>query len=87
LVKPDTLGAILTRHTAAALCLANRHPGVRAVLATDIPAAAAAVAAVGANLLVLDPTAGTFFQMKQILSDFCRGGVRDCPEVLKKRLG
>jgi hypothetical protein len=86
-VKPDTLGALVTRHTAAGLCLANRHPGVRAVLGTDGPSSAAAVAAVGANVLVVNPRASTAFQLKQILGEFCRGGVRPCPEVLKKRLG
>jgi hypothetical protein len=78
---------VLTRHTAAALCLANRHPGVRAVRATDIPSTAATAAAVGANLLVANPAECTFFQLKQMLSEFCRGGVRECPEVFKERLG
>jgi hypothetical protein len=86
-VRPDTLGSLLTPHVAAALCLANRHPGVRAVHASDIPTTAAAIAAVGANLLVVDPAGTTFFQMKQMLAEFCRGGVRECPEVFKKRLG
>lgn len=66
LAKPDTLGLLWTRYTAPGLCLANRHPGVRAVLGTDVPATGAAVAAVGANLLVLDPVTGTAFQQKQI---------------------
>lgn len=85
-VKPDTLGALVTRHTAVGLCLANRHPGVRAVLGTDGPSAATAVAAVGANVLVVNPRSSTAFQLKQMLGEFCRGGVRPCPEVLKKRL-
>ncbi len=80
LTKPDTLGVLWTRHTAAGLCLANRHPGVRAVLATDMTATAAAVAAVGANLLVLDPGGQPEYQQKQVLGEFGRGGVRTCPE-------
>ena len=47
--RPDTLGVLLTRHTAAGLCLANRLGGVRAVAGVDAPAVAAAAAAVGAN--------------------------------------
>ena len=43
-------------------------------------------AAVGANLLVVDPRAGTFFQLKQMITEFCRGGVRPCPAVFRKRL-
>jgi hypothetical protein len=86
-VKPGTLGALVTRHTAAGLCLANRHPGVRAVLGSDAPSATAAVAAVGANVLVVNPRAATAFQLRKMLGEFCRGGIRDCPEALKKRLG
>ena len=86
-VKPATLGLLWTGHAAAGLCLANRHPGVRAVLATDVPGTIAAMAALGANVLVLSPASGTAFQQKQIVSDFCRGGVRVCPEALRPRLG
>jgi len=86
-VAQGQLGLLWTRHTAAGLCLANRHAGVRAVLAAGVPATAAAVAAVGANVLVVDPTVGTAYEKKQILRDFCRGGIRPCPEALKERLG
>jgi hypothetical protein len=86
LAKPNTLGLLLTRHTAAGLCLANRHQAVRAVAGADAPAVAAATAAIGANLLVADPKAGTFFQLKQMITEFCRGGVRACPEVFQARL-
>ena len=80
LAKPDTLAVLLTRHTAAGLCLANRHRGVRAVARLD------AVSEVGANLLVLDPGTRAVFQLKQTIGEFCRGGRRPCPEVLKERL-
>ena len=83
----QSLGLLWTRHTAVGLCLANRHAGVRAVLATNVSATAAAVSAVGANLLVVDPTVGTAYEKKQILRDFCLGGIRQCPEALKERLG
>lgn len=82
----DTLGVLLTRYAPAGLCLANRLPGVRAIGGIDAPAVAAASAAVGANLLVVDPRAGTFFQLKQAITEFARGGVRPCPEVFRQRL-
>ena len=85
--RPDTLGALLTRHTAAGLCLANRLAGVRAVLGLDAPKAAAAVQAVGANLLVADPGGGSLFWLKRMLETFCAGGVRECPEVFRAKLG
>jgi hypothetical protein len=84
--RPDTLGVLLTPHTAAGLCLANRLRGVRAVTGGDAPAVAAAAAAVGANCLVVDPQAGTFFQLKQMAAEFCRGRVRPCPAVFRARL-
>ena len=62
--KPDTLGVLVTPHAAAGLCLANRLSGVRAVAGVDAPAVAAASAAVGANLLVVDPRAGTFLPIE-----------------------
>lgn len=83
---PDTLGLLLARETAAALCLANRHRGVRAVSATDAPAVSAAKATVGANLLVINPAAITFHQLKQLVTEFCSGGARDCPEVFREQL-
>ncbi len=82
----NTLGVLLTEHTAAGLCLANRRRGLRAVSGLDAPAVATAAAAVGANLLVLNPSAASFFQVKQIVTEFCRGGVRRCPEVFRQAL-
>lgn len=87
MAEPDTLGLLLTRETAAGLCLANRLRGIRAVSGTDAGAVSAAVASVGANLLVVDPAAGSPFQLKQMVTEFCRGGARQCPEVLRERLG
>ena len=85
-VQPDTLGLLLTGHPAAGLCLANRHRGVRAVTGSDASAVSAASADVGANVLVLDPAAGSLFQLKQIVAGFCRGGARPCPEVFREQL-
>ena len=82
----QALGLLWTRHTAAGLCLANRHPGVRAVLAAGVSATAAAVSAVGANVLVVDPAVGTAYEKRHILRDFCLGGIRHCPDALKERL-
>ncbi|MCE5268256.1 MAG: hypothetical protein LLG00_10265 [Planctomycetaceae bacterium] len=86
LKTPDTLAVLLSRHTAAGVCLANRQPGVRAISGVDAPSVAAAAAAVGANLLAVDPRAVNFFQLKQMIAEFGRGGVRPCPEVFKKKL-
>ena len=81
ILQPETLGVLLTRHVVAGLCLANRHSGVRA--AADV----SAIAAIGANLLIVDPRELIFFRLKQIITDFGRGGVRACPKSLSERLG
>jgi len=84
--RPDTLGMLLTQHVAAGLCLANRLRGVRAVTGVEAPTVTAATAAVGANLLVVDPLAGSFFPLKQMVTEFCRGGARPCPNIFRARL-
>jgi len=80
-LKPGTLGLLLAGRAAAGLCLANRQPGVRAVSRVED------AGGVGANLLVLEPSARGVFQLKQAVVEFCRGGVRPCPEVFRERLG
>ena len=87
LAKPGTLGLVVSTYPAIALCLANRHQGVRAVWGIDAPQAAADAASVGANLLVVDPKISGVFQMKQMIVQFCRAGPRECPERLRERLG
>jgi len=82
----NTLGLLITRHVAAALCLANRHAGVRAITATDAKSVARNAAAVGANLLLLDPEGGNTFRLRQAAAEFCRGGVQECPENLREKL-
>ena len=82
-VAARSLGVLWTRHTAVAMCLANRNGSLRAVQAAGVPATAKAVAAVGANVLVVDPAAGTMYERKQALREFCLGGIRECPEDLK----
>jgi len=86
-VTGRSLGVLWTRHTAVGLCLANRHGGVRAVLASNVRATSAAIDAVGANVLVIDPSVGTTYEKKQVLREFCLGGMRECPEALKPALG
>jgi hypothetical protein len=84
--KADRLGLILTPYEAETLCLANQLPGVRAVAGREPVQVAADVAAVGANVLVVNPKKTGPYAIRQILTEYCRGGVRACPEVFKGRL-
>ncbi len=86
LAKSNTLGVLLTPHTAAAMCLTNRSPGLRAVLISNANRVEADTSAVGANLLVIDPQSVVFFQVSRIVGEYCRGGIRPCPEIFRKRL-
>jgi hypothetical protein len=85
LAKGDALGLLLTPHTAAAMCLANRLAGVRAVLGCNNNKEAD-LRAVGANLLVADPQSISLFKLVKMAGDYYRGGIRPCPEVFRKRL-
>ncbi|MGO8752611.1 MAG: hypothetical protein ACLQNE_42265 [Thermoguttaceae bacterium] len=87
LAAGKTLAVLLSRHTSAAVCLANRHAGVRAILGTRADAVDADAAAVGANLLVVDPMAQGFFATRQMAIRFLREGPRECPEVFREKLG
>ena len=82
----EGLGLLITGQPQAAVCLANRCAGVRAVAATDRGAVAAAIAAVGVNFLVVDPAGRSSFELQQIVSEFVRGGPRTCPTALAARL-
>ena len=86
LTETETLGLLLSEHVAAGLSLANRHGNVRAVTAGDLSGMVTAAESVGANLLVLDPKKHGLAQLKRIISEYCRGGQRACPDVLRGRL-
>ena len=81
-----TLGVLLTGHAAAALCLANRLAGVRAVRAATVEGVSADAEAVGANLLVVDPAAQGSFPTRQMVLRFLRTGPWECPQVFRQRL-
>jgi len=85
--RPNTAGVVLSEHPAVALCLANRHRGVRAIWGIDADAVDVEAAAVGANLMVVNPEAARVFQFARMVHRFCRGGPRACPKDLRDRLG
>ena len=86
LAAGDCSGIMLTSYPAIALCLANRHPRVRAILASDASRTAADAASVGANLLILEPRRTPSGAIGEIAASFCSQGPGQCPEELKGRL-
>ncbi len=86
LAQEKTVGLLVTDDTAAGLCLANRLPGVRAVLGVSLATIAAEASSVGANLLVASPAVLGPTQLKQMAVQFCRQASHECPDVFRKRL-
>lgn len=79
-------GVIVTEEPAAALILANRNFGIRAILATSPREVQAAAAAIGANGLVVDPRGRGRFELISIVRAFAAAGWRNPPEALRKAL-
>ena len=77
---------LLTDQTAAALCLANRQPGIRAILATGVDVVCRDTEAVGANLLVVSPRGLSAYQVGCMAREFCHQGVLPCPEEYREWL-
>lgn len=85
--KGSTLAVLATTYVPAALCLANRLAGVRAVWGIDARTVAADTAAVGANLLVVNPASTGLFQLRQLVTRFYREPKHESPKVFRERLG
>jgi ribose 5-phosphate isomerase RpiB len=61
-------------------CVANKLPGVRAAAVCDVFQAARATLTLAANLLAVEMPGRTFYEIKQILTEFCRRDHVTCPE-------
>jgi hypothetical protein len=82
-----TVGVLVTRKSAAALCLANRKPGVRAILGVQGDALQRDAEQVGANVLIVDPRGQGLFAIRRMVRRFASVEARNCPEVFRKQLG
>ncbi|MDH3718762.1 MAG: hypothetical protein OES79_11640 [Planctomycetota bacterium] len=85
-IRQQALGVLLTEQPAAALCVANRRAGIRAVQAEDVPSMRCAVAAVGANLLAVNPRGLSSASLIRVMQEFVAGGPYACPEGLRSDL-
>jgi hypothetical protein len=77
---------LVTEQVATALCLANRNRFVRAAIGNSTSAVDAAVAEIGPNLLVIDPTGRSVFDVKQTIRHWLRHGQPKCPAGLATQL-
>lgn len=78
-----SLGVLVTEQTHAALCLANRHAGVRAAWGGCVKGVEKAKQAIGANVLVVSPKGKSTAELEQMLQAFVRAGVPACPAILQ----
>jgi ribose 5-phosphate isomerase RpiB len=80
------LGVILTGSVAAALCVANRHRGIRAAAASNRGELENAIREIGANVLVIDITRRSTLEVERMVSAFVATPQRECPAGLKSIL-
>ncbi len=86
-LQGEQIGLLITAQTAAALCLANRRRGVRASWGCSVQAVADARSAIATNLLVIDPTGKSVFEIGQMARALLRDSQISCPPALHERLG
>ncbi len=79
-------GVVFCQDPGLVCCVANKVPGLRAVAVTTVAQAARATLTVGANLLAVEMPGRTFFEVRQILRQFCARGQRTCPESVSGTL-
>ncbi|MEX0939204.1 MAG: hypothetical protein WDZ59_15185 [Pirellulales bacterium] len=80
-------GVLVTARAAAAVCLANRQRGLRAVEACGDADDEKRWQSVAANLLVVDPAGMSRFGLTQLAKQFLRAEAAECPAELREALG
>ena len=81
------VAAVATSRPAAAVCLANRHAGVRAATASSTDDVQRAVEEIGANVLVLGLVGMSTYEMQTAVRRFAELTPRGCPSEFASRLG
>ena len=85
-VRGGRRGVLVTSEVSAALCLANRHSGMRAVLGTTKNSVRRDVERLAANLLVVDPAARSTFEVMQLIGEFAKAEAGSNAEAWQSRL-
>lgn len=66
-------GVVFVQDAALAVCLANKHAGIRAALGVNLPSVEEACRAVGINVLVLEYPRLTAYQTRQMIERLMSG--------------
>jgi hypothetical protein len=80
------LGVVLTNRVATAVCVANRHRGVRAATASNRGEIESIIREIGVNLLVIDTARRGTLEIERMVATFVASPQRDCPVALKSML-
>lgn len=79
--KEVAKGVVFAQDGAMPVCVANKHVGIRAALGTSVPGVEEACRQLGINLLVIEQTSQSVFQIKQMIERFAKGPTAAQPET------
>jgi ribose 5-phosphate isomerase RpiB len=79
--KEASKGVVFAADGAVAVCVANKHNGVRAALGTNLPAVEDACRELGANVLVVEYPRQTTYQVRQMIERLRNGATAPRPET------
>ena len=74
-------GVVFVRDAAVPVCVANKHQRIRAALGINVPMVEEACRSLGSNVLVIEYTAQTTYQMKQMVARLMAGPTSASPET------
>jgi hypothetical protein len=87
ILRSQHIALLLTDQPALAVCLANRTRGARAFSADNEEDVRRGMAAIGANLLVLEPRGRSLFQLTRLAAAFIDAESHECPAAYREALG
>ncbi len=74
-------GVVFVQDGAIPVCVANKHVGIRAAMAVDVPFVEEACRELGINVLIIEYHAKTTYMMKQMIDRFLAGPTSAPPET------
>ena len=86
IIERVKIGVVLTSRVATAICVANRHRGVRAAAANNRGEIENAIREIGVNLVVIDITRRGMLEIERMVEAFIAAPQRECPAELKSIL-
>lgn len=79
--KEVAKGVVFAQDGCVPVCVANKHNGIRAALATTIPGVEEACRVLGLNVLVVEYAGQSPFQVRQMIDRLLKGATAPPPEM------